>query len=176
MMLIGGSRIEEIATKFSLLAPTMDERQTRLWLAAEAKALGRGGVSAVTKATGILGKRIGIGLRELEEIESAPPEQAPKKQRIRRPGAGRKSVTEKDPALLNDLESLIEPVTRGDPESPLRWTTKSVRKLAAELHEMGHEVGKQAVCDLLHELGYSLQLYKFVLDPTAALTRCRLSD
>jgi transposase len=140
-----------------MLAPAMDERQTRLWLAAEAIALGRGGVAAVTKATGILGKRIGIGLRELREMKRRPPEQPAQAQRIRRPGAGRKPLAEKDPTLLRDLESLIDPVTRGDPESPLRWTTKSVRKLAAELVERGHGVGKQTVCELLHELGYSLQ-------------------
>jgi transposase len=156
-MMVDGARIKEIATKFSVLAPAMDERQTRLWLAAEAIALGRGGVAAVTRATGILGKRIGIGLRELKDMKRRPPEQPAGAQRIRRPGAGRKPVTEKDPTLLRDLESLIDPVTRGDPESPLRWTTKSVRRLAIELVERGHDVGKQKVCELLHELGYSLQ-------------------
>jgi transposase len=164
VVLIDSARIEEIATKFSLLAPIMDERQTRLWLAAEAMALGWGGIAAVTKATGVLGKRIGIGLRELEEMEHAPPVLPPAAQRIRRPGAGRKAVTEQDPTLLKDLESLIDPVTRGDPESPLRWTTKSVRKLALELNEMGHVVGKQTVCDLLHELGYSLQSLRKTLE------------
>ncbi len=157
MVLMDGARVEEIAKKFCWLAPTLDERQTRLWLAAEARALGWGGIAAVTKATGILGKRIGIGLRELQELEIALPEQPAVSQRIRRPGAGRKPVTEKDLTLLHDLESLIDPVTRGDPESPLRWTTKSVRKLAAELNEMGHAVGKQTVCELLNDLGYSLQ-------------------
>lgn len=156
-MVINNTRIEEIAKKFALLAPTMDERQTRLWLATEAKALGRGGIAAVTRATGILGKRIGIGLRELEEMEDNPPEGPARMQRVRRPGAGRKRLTEKDETLLRDLESLIDPVTRGDPESPLRWTTKSVRKLAAELGEMGHDVGRQTVSELLHELGYSMQ-------------------
>ncbi len=80
-----------------------------------------------------------------------------KRSGIRRPGAGRKQVTDTDPTLLRDLESLIDPVTRGDPESPLRWTTKSVRNLAAELCAMGHQVGKQKVSELLHELDYSLQ-------------------
>ena len=156
-MLIDRARTKEIAIKFRLLAPTMNERQTRLWLAAEAQALGRGGIAAVTKATGVLRKRIGIGLRELQELKRSPPEETPQTQRIRRPGAGRKRLTEKDPTLLQDLQSLIDPVTRGDPESPLRWTSKSVRKLAAELRDMGHEVGKQTVSELLHDLGYSLQ-------------------
>jgi transposase len=157
MMLIESARIKEIERKFALLAPVLDERLTRLWLATEAKALGRGGIAAVTRATGILGKRIGIGLRELQKMELLPPEEPARAQRIRRPGAGRKKLTKKDPALLRDLEALIDPVTRGDPESPLRWTTKSTRKLADELREMGHQVGKQTVCELLHQLGYSLQ-------------------
>jgi hypothetical protein len=135
----------------------MDERTTRLWVAAEAKALGRGGIAAVTAATGIRDKRIWNGMRELAEIQRYPPCQPAGKQRIRRRGAGRKPLTETDPTLLRDLESLIDPVTRGDPESPLRWTSKSARKLAAELCDMGHDVGKQTVNALLHELGYSLQ-------------------
>jgi transposase len=157
MSLTSSARIGEIAIKFALLAPAMDERQTRLWLATEARALGRGGIAAVTTATGILGKRIGIGMRELKQMERTPPTEPARAQRVRRPGAGRKRATEKDPTLLRDLESLVDPVTRGDPESPLRWTTKSVRKLAAELREMGHEVGKQTVSELLHDLDYSLQ-------------------
>ena len=83
-------RAQEIAEKFALLAPTMDERQTRLWLAAEAKAIGRGGIAAVTRATGVLGKRIGIGIRELELMAIKPPQEPPGSQRVRRPGAGRK--------------------------------------------------------------------------------------
>src|SRR5262245_25709419 len=99
-MVIDTARIQEIAQKFSLLVPALDERQTRLWLAAEAKALGRGGIAAVTSATGILGKRIRIGLRELAQMEQTPPEEPARAQRIRRPGAGRKRVTEKSPTLL----------------------------------------------------------------------------
>jgi hypothetical protein len=135
----------------------MDERVTRLWAAGEAKALGRGGVAAVTAATGILGKRIWHGMRDLAEIRRSPPVVPAQHQRIRRPGAGRKRLTDKDPNLVPDLESLIDPVTRGDPESPLRWTCKSVRKLAEELRAMGHDVGPQKVSELLRELGYSLQ-------------------
>ena len=135
----------------------MDERVTRLWAASEAKALGRGGVAAVTEATGILGKRIWNGMRDLADLKLEPPSEPAHKQRVRRPGAGRKRATEKDATLRSDLESLVEPVTRGDPESPLRWTCKSVRKLAAELRTMGHAISRQTVDDLLRELGYSLQ-------------------
>lgn len=150
-------RAEEIAEKFALLAPTMDERQTRLWLAAEAKAIGRGGIAAVTRATGVLGKRIGKGIRELDQLVIEPPQEPPDSQRIRRPGAGRKKLTDADVTLVEDLESLIAPETRGDPESLLRWTTKSVRKLADQLCQMGHQIGRQKVSELLHEIGYSLQ-------------------
>lgn len=157
MYLIDSSRVEEISEKFVLLSPTMDERQARLWLAAEARALGRGGIAAVTRATGVLRKRIWLGLRELEEMVDDPPQEPAENQRVRRPGGGRKNLEETDPTLLDDLESLVTPETRGDPESLLRWTTKSVRKLAEELCEMGHTIGRQKVSELLCELGYSLQ-------------------
>jgi hypothetical protein len=150
-------RVEEIAEKFALLAPTMDERQTRLWLAAEASAMGRGGIAAVTAATGVLRKRICLGIRELKQLALEPPRVPPRSQRIRRPGAGRKKLTDIDSTLTADLESIIAPETRGDPESLLRWTTKSVRRLATQLCEMGHEIGRQKVSELLDELGYSLQ-------------------
>jgi hypothetical protein len=154
MATIDDDRIREIRVRYEALAPVMDERATRLWVAAEAKSLGRGGIAAVTTATSIRGKRIAIGMRELAQMELT---QRAESHRIRRPGAGRKQLTDTDPTLLGDLESLVDPVTRGDPESPLRWTTKSVRKLAAELPEMGHQVGKQKVSELLQGLGYSLQ-------------------
>ena len=156
-MAIDTRRIDEIATKYGMLTPMLDERQTRLWLAAEAKALGRGGIAAVTAATGIRDKRIRMGMRELAQMDGNPPPEPAHAQRIRREGGGRKQILSKDPTLLRDLESLIDPVTRGDPESPLRWTTKSVRNLAAELNAMGHRVGKQKVSELLHDLEYSLQ-------------------
>ena len=157
MAQVDDSRLTEISEKFALLAPTMDERQTRLWLAAEAKALGRGGIAAVTRATGVLGKRIGMGLRELAQMALQPIENLAEPARIRRPGGGRKKLTEVDETLIDDLESLVAPETRGDPESLLRWTTKSVRTLADRLREMGHKIGRQKVSELLHELGYSLQ-------------------
>lgn len=157
MTLIDSSRIAKISQKFALLTPAMDERQTRLWLAAEAKAIGRGGLAAVTAATGVLRKRIGMGIRELEQMARNPPPEPPGSQRIRNPGDGRKKLTDKDATLVDDFESLVAPETRGDPESLLRWTTKSVRKLAEQLCEMGHSIGRQKVSELLHELGYSLQ-------------------
>ncbi len=156
-MAIEPARIEEIRSRFADLAPVMDERVTRLWAAGEARSLGRGGIAAVTTATGILGKRIRYGMRDLTEMQASPPGEGARAQRVRRPGAGRKLLTEIDATLVPDLESLIDPSTRGDPESPLRWTCKSVRKLASELQSMGHAIGAQKVSELLHELGYSLQ-------------------
>jgi hypothetical protein len=156
-MAIDRARVEEIRLRYAALAGVLDERRVRLWAAAEAKALGRGGIAAVTEATGIRDKRILKGLEELREMEKTPPVEKPQHQRIRRPGAGRKLLTEKDPTLVRDLESLVDPVTRGDPESPLRWTCKSTGKLADELRAMGHAVSATSVGMLLHGLGYSLQ-------------------
>jgi hypothetical protein len=149
--------MEQIRRKFRALAPVMDERMTRLWAAAEAVAHGRGGIALVTKATGIRGKRIQAGKRELEELASHPPKEPPQFQHIRRPGAGRKPLELTDTGLVEALDRLIDPVTRGDPESPLRWTCKSTSKLAEELTAMGHPVSATKVRGLLTELGYSLQ-------------------
>jgi hypothetical protein len=154
---IDDARIKEIRLRYETLAPVMDERQTRLWAACEANVLGRGGIAAVTKATGIRAKRIRYGIRDLRELEANPPAEPPRRQRVRRPGAGRKPLTETDPTLKPDLDSLVEPTTRGDPESPLRWTCKSVRNLADELRAMGHKVSPQKVSELLAEMEYSLQ-------------------
>jgi len=149
--------VSRIRMKFELLKPMMDERMTRLWAASEALALGRGGVAAVTEATGILHKRIIAGKRDLEELQEAPPVQEPRGQRVRRPGGGRKPVEYHHPDIVQALEQLIDPATRGDPESPLRWTTKSTRRLAAELKGQGYQIGSSKVRALLKELGYSLQ-------------------
>jgi len=156
-MAIGATRIEEIRLKHDALASVLDERRMRLWAAAEAKVLGHGGIAAVTEATGIRGKRIIGGLRELAELERQPAPQPAQEQRVRRPGAGRKPVTATDPALWPALETLVDPVTRGDPESPLRWTIKSTQRLAEELRAQGHEVSARTVAKLLHDHGYSLQ-------------------
>jgi hypothetical protein len=148
---------ETIQQKFEQLRPVMDERVCRLWAAAEAQALGWGGVTLVAQATGISRKRIGAGLRELREgaAGAAPP--SPAAGRVRRPGGGRKPKTATDPTLLDDLEALVEPVTRGDPMSPLRWTCKSTPRLAAALREQGHAVSHETVRQLLLGLDYRLQ-------------------
>ena len=149
--------VEQLRSKFRALAPVMDERMTRLWAAAEARALGRGGIAKVTEATGILDKRIRAGLRDLEELEANPSPLKPQDQRIRRPGAGRPTVDERDEQVVARLDALIDPNTRGDPQSPLRWTIKSTRRLAEELTAQGHPIGASSVRRLLASLGYSLQ-------------------
>ena len=145
-----------VRKRFDALAPVMDERMMRLWVAAEARALGRGGVLLVERATGIRRKRIYAGMHDLDELAANPPAEHPTKQRIRRPGGGRQRLTDKDPSLLDALESLVEPLTRGDPESPLRWTCKSTRKLAAELNDMGYKICASTVGYRLWDLGYRL--------------------
>jgi transposase len=152
------AEVEGIKRRFELLARHLDERRRRLWAASEALAIGRGGASAVARATGVSRRVIGAGIKELTD---APPAGTV---RIRRPGGGRKRTTDTDPTLREDLERLVEPVTRGDPESPLRWTCKSVRKLAEELRRIGHSVSHQLVAELLHELEYSLQANRKVLE------------
>jgi hypothetical protein len=147
--------IERIRRKFQCLDVVLDERSRRQWAAAEAAELGYGGVSAVARATGFARDTIQLGLRELEYRQQHPEE--PTLQRLRKLGGGRKPLTQTDVALSSALEALVEPVTRGDPESPLRWTCKSTRKLADELSRCGHPVGYRTVAWLLHEAGYSLQ-------------------
>jgi transposase len=152
--------VEGIRTKYEQLRGVMDERVTRLWAASEAQALGRGGIAAVVEATGISKSRIRAGIADLAEHRLQPSTSPARAQRVRRPGGGRPPLLEKDPTLLDDLDRLIEPVTRGDPESPLRWTCKSKDKLAAELNTMGHKVSATKVGRLLHDLGYSLQVVR----------------
>jgi transposase len=147
--------IERIRRKFQALEVVLDERSRRQWAATEAKELGYGGVSAVARATGFARDTIQLGLRELEYRLQHPEE--PTSERLRKTGGGRKQLTQTDPALVSALEALVEPLTRGDPESPLRWTCKSTRKLADELSRRGHGVGYRTVAWLLHEAGYSLQ-------------------
>src|SRR5450755_2934229 len=144
-------RLAEVRQRFTVLEAVLDEKSRRLLVAAESKAWGPGGISAVSKTTGVSRQVIRQGLRELEQSATHPAG------RIRRPGGGRKKAKQKDPTLVADLEKLVEPTTRGDPESCLRWTCKSVRKLAEELASMGHEVSYPVVAELLHEMGYSLQ-------------------
>jgi len=149
--------VDRLRKLFVALSPVMDERVTRLWAAAEAEAMGRGGVVAVTRATGILHKRIVAGKRELADLRANPPTAPAHTMRIRRHGAGRKTLEVHNPKLVNALEELIDPVTRGDPMSPLRWTCKSTHKLAAELTKKGHPVSASKVWEMLGDLGYSLQ-------------------
>jgi transposase len=146
--------IARIRHKYSSLRPEMDERRRRQWAAAEARDLGWGGATAVAQATGLSRTTITAGLRELD----LPTRQrAVEGSRVRRPGGGRKKITESDAEILAALEALIEPVTRGDPQSPLRWTCKSTRRLAEELTRQDHPVSPRSVAALLREAGYSLQ-------------------
>jgi len=141
-----------IGVKYQQLAPYLTEKSRRLWAATEALSLGRGGVSAVAAATGLSRATIHTGLGELKAASESTVTVA-----VRRRGGGRKRLTASDSTLLADLESLVEPVTRGDPQSPLRWTCKSTSKLAAELQVLGHQVSARTVSSLLAQLGYSLQ-------------------
>jgi len=140
-----------IGDRFRALAGELNERQRRLWAAAEARSHGRGGTAATARATGMHEDTIRKGIRELESGERLPAG------RVRRAGAGRKSLTESDPTLLADLEALVKDEARGDPESPLQWTAKGVRQLARALGEQGHKVHFASVAKLLGGLGYSLQ-------------------
>ncbi|MFZ0781873.1 MAG: ISAzo13 family transposase [Candidatus Sulfotelmatobacter sp.] len=146
--------IARIETKYRLLEPEMDERWRRQWAATEARDVGWGGITAVAQATGMSRTTITAGLRELMLPEE---ERVREASRVRRFGGGRKSVAETDPGLLAALEALIEPTTRGDPESPLRWTCKSTRNLADELTRQNHPVGERTVARLLRAAQYSLQ-------------------
>jgi len=147
--------IERIRGKYMALSPAMDERLCRQWAAAEAVAIGWGGVSAVSSATGLSRNTIAVGVCELESRQRNLT--APVEARVRRLGAGRKPVAQTDPDLLAALEALVDPVTRGHPESPLRWTCKSTAMLAAELTRQRHPVTDRTVATLLKDAGYSLQ-------------------
>ena len=148
-----------LATKLKTVLPHLNEKQKRLLLASEAKALGWGGISRVAQATGV--SRVTI-YRALEEIKFHPVVS----QRIRKPGGGRKGIQVYHPDLLKELESLVDPVTRGDPMSPLRWTCKSTRQLSTELERQGYGVSYVTVAELLHRLDYSLQANAKTLEGT----------
>ena len=143
--------------KYDVLAPALDERCVRLWAASEARALGWGGVSRVSEATGLTRPTIHRGLEELEARSSRLTVEDRSIDRIRQPGGGRKRLIDQNPGLRDELEALVDPATRGDPMSPLRWTSKSTTKLAAELTSRGHEVSDRTVAHLLREMDYSLQ-------------------
>ena len=153
---------EEIEKKYRALEPLLDEATLRLWAAVEARSLGRGGVSVVARAIGISRTTIYAGLAELDAADVAqrrrqPPAPDAPSRRIRAPGGGRKRLADLDASLLVDLDALVEPTSRGDPKSALRWTCKSTTRLAEELGRMGHQVSRSTVCDLLAQMGYSLQ-------------------
>jgi hypothetical protein len=149
------TQVERIRRKFDSLEAVLDERSRRQWAAAEAQELGYGGLSCVARATGLARDTIRAGLRELEHRQAHPDEVV--SPRVRRLGGGRPALAATDPELLAILESLVEPLTRGDPQSPLRWTCKSTRTLAAELTRQGHPLSDRTVAALLYEAGYSLQ-------------------
>jgi transposase len=154
---------KDIQRRFRSLSAFLDERMRRLVAAAESEAIGYGGVSAVARVTGVSRRAITEGMKELNQQKVSRGTRSPQF-RIRRQGAGRKRTVEKDRTLLEDLDRLVDPVTRGDPESPLRWTCKSVRRLAEELQHEGHAVSYQTVAELLHALDYSLQANQKTLE------------
>ena len=146
----------KIRARFEAVRSSLDERSRRRWAAAEAKAAGRGGTTRVSRATGICRSTIRRGLSEIrEEAEGIAAPQASK--RIRRRGAGRKPLVESDPEMVAALERLLDPATRGDPMSPLLWTSKSTRRLSRELARQGHRVSHSTVTRILHAKGYSLK-------------------
>jgi len=149
--MIDHHEIEILRQKYHHLRPELDERARRRWAAAEAMALGYGGVSAVFQATGLARNTVSAGVRELSVGDRPYPT------RIRLPGGGRKSLTQTNPQLATALDALVAPATRGDPQSPLRWTCKSTSRLAGELTRQGHPIGPRTVARLLREAGYSLQ-------------------
>lgn len=149
-----------IVGKFVVMAPVLDERARRLWAAAESAAIGFGGDSLVSAATGLARETIRNGRRELAAgVETTT--------RIRRPGAGRPGIADAQPGVAGALEALVEPVTRGDPTSPLRWTCKSRAKLTAALTAQGWRVSSTTVGRLLHQLGYRLQALQKTREGTA---------
>ena len=133
------------------MAPELNERQRRLWAASEARAAGRGGITATARATGMAIDTIRKGIAELESGERLDPG------RVRRRGGGRKSLLESDPTILDDIERLVGADSRGDPESLLRWTAKSVRQISGALRELGHEVDFASVAEVHEAAGYTLQ-------------------
>jgi transposase len=140
-----------IRLRYQALKPVLDEQGRRRFAAAEAQAAGHGGIKAVARITGIARSTIGRGLVELREAVALSAG------RVRRPGGGRKPLTVTDPSLLDDLRELVEPATRGDPETPLKWTAKSLRNLSAGLRALGHRISPNTVGAALRTLGYSLQ-------------------
>jgi hypothetical protein len=141
---------QQLAEKLAIVLPHLNEKQRRVLIAAEAKTLGWGGISKIAKATGVSRVTIHKALAEIESKHIVA-------ERVRKPGGGRKDITERYPNILEKLEALVDPVTRGDPRSPLRWTCKSTRQLSQQLGRKGYSVSNVTVAELLHRLDYSLQ-------------------
>jgi len=139
-----------LVSKYSVIAPVLDERARRLWAATESRAIGYGGDALVSAATGMARETIRLGRRELDAGVAVTG-------RVRRAGAGRPRLEATQPGIREALEQLVEPLTRGDPTSPLRWTCKSRAKLASTLTKKGWKISSTKVSHLLHEMGYSLQ-------------------
>jgi hypothetical protein len=163
--------VAAIKLRYEALRPVLDERGRRRFAAAEALAAGRGGIKAVREATGIARSTIGYGLQELRSDAPEAAVDGKPLGGIRRKGAGRKPLTQTDPTLLSDLQGLVDPATRGDPMSPLKWTSKSLRNLADALCAMGHRVGHDVVGTLLKTLGYSLQANRKTLEGASHVDR-----
>jgi hypothetical protein len=140
-----------LSTRFAALAPFLDERLRRVWAAAEARAIGRGGIETVHRVTGLAHKTIRAGIADLDDDELRC------SGRVRRPGGGRTAEVVRDPGLLEDLRALVEDATRGDPQSPLLWVSRSVRNLSDALVEQGHRANRTMVGELLRAMGFSLQ-------------------
>lgn len=146
--------IVSLATKYDKICLFLDERSIRMWCAVEAESYGYGGILFVHKATGLSKSTIAKGKRELHAVTEAA---ADKRNRMRSSGGGRKSITEKSPTLLADLDELIEPATRGDPENPLRWSSKSTIKLAESLKNKGYNITQRTIYNLLEQQEYSMK-------------------
>ena len=152
---------ENIKKKFEVLEPHLNERMRRMVAASETIGEGYGAISEVSRATGISRRAITLGIKELQ---STPINDPQNDNRIRKEGGGRKTIVESDPTLISDLESLLDPITRGDPESPLIWTCKSLRSLVNELAKKNHRINHQTLANLLRDMGYSLQANKKTLE------------
>lgn len=143
--------LNKIKLRFDAISPFLDEKQRRLFAAAEALSYGEGGITNVAQILGMSRSTVSKGIKELQGSDAIDTG------RIRSPGGGRKRTVDTDPTLKSDLEKLIDPTTRGEPQSPLKWTFKSTRTLSDELNQIGHYTSHKMVAELLKEMGYSLQ-------------------